>query len=675
MAFKDVNKNLDETKQKLTGLEEELSFLDDAFKSLGERIKSSVTQKIEEAPQSVQKLAQSFQKDLNNSIEITAKNLGKVSDINAQINKGKNVEKELAKQIESVESRRRLALRKVNTLKNLGVKFTKEDIDALMEQYELELETLKTLEDKNKKTQQSKSLSGLLTDSLAKGADEIDKSGTLSMILKGNLKDALTLNRLGEVAMLAFAMAALKASEQVADIAKNTGLSYEASVGLQEEFNQIAIDSGNINITADKLNKSFTALTKETGFIADFGGDTLETFTILTTKLKMSEESASSLATLARLQGKDTEGILESTVGTANALIKQSKVSVNVKAILEDVASASNAIKLSLSLSNTELAEAATNAKLFGTNLAGVDAIADSLVSFEESLTAELEAEMLLGKEINLDRARQLALNNDLAGLGEELKNQAAITEAFSTGNRIQQEAAAKALGLNRDALADIVMNQELASLTAEEFKNTYGETTYNQLQSVSAQEKLQLSMNKFKDAIVEVGLAFAPIVDGMAKFIAMLAESKIFLSIMGGLLAGLAVRMAILAGINMVNAVAAIWGTAPLKGIPGILAAVAGTAAFIGMITKVKGISPKDDVMMPGIGAGYGDRIISGPEGTFALNNKDTILAGTNLGGNNEAKKTNQLLQALLNRPAPKVQMDSIEVGTVAGMSAFPIQ
>jgi hypothetical protein len=41
----------------------------------------------------------------------------------------------------------------------------------------------------------------------------------------------------------------------------------------------------------------------------------------------------------------------------------------------------------------------------------------------------------------------------------------------------------------------------------------------------------------------------------------------------------------------------------------------------------------------------------------------------------NSEAKRTNALLAALISKPAPKVQMDSIEVGTVAGMSAFSIQ
>ena len=108
---------------------------------------------------------------------------------------------------------------------------------------------------------------------------------------------------------------------------------------------------------------------------------------------------------------------------------------------------------------------------------------------------------------------------------------------------------------------------------------------------------------------------------------------------------------------------------------------AVAAGAAIYGAFSKY---TKKDDVMFPGAGGSYGNRMISGPEGTFALNNKDTIIAGTNLDqgssgqasiDNTEARKTNALLQALINKPAPKVQMDSVEVGTVAGMSAFSIQ
>ena len=36
------------------------------------------------------------------------------------------------------------------------------------------------------------------------------------------------------------------------------------------------------------------------------------------------------------------------------------------------------------------------------------------------------------------------------------------------------------------------------------------------------------------------------------------------------------------------------------------------------------------DDGVIP---AGYGDRIVSTPKGSIALNNQDTLVAGTNLG------------------------------------------
>jgi hypothetical protein len=55
---------------------------------------------------------------------------------------------------------------------------------------------------------------------------------------------------------------------------------------------------------------------------------------------------------------------------------------------------------------------------------------------------------------------------------------------------------------------------------------------------------------------------------------------------------------------------------------------AAAGTATALGY-SFLKG----DDVMSPGTGGGgYGSRTLFGPEGAIQLNNKDTVIAGTNL-------------------------------------------
>ena len=46
-----------------------------------------------------------------------------------------------------------------------------------------------------------------------------------------------------------------------------------------------------------------------------------------------------------------------------------------------------------------------------------------------------MQFELLSGKQINFEKARTLALNNNLEGLSNEIKNNAALTEVFTTGN------------------------------------------------------------------------------------------------------------------------------------------------------------------------------------------------------------------------------------------------
>jgi hypothetical protein len=87
------------------------------------------------------------------------------------------------------------------------------------------------------------------------------------------------------------------------------------------------------------------------------------------------------------------------------------------------------------------------------------------------------------------------------------------------------------------------------------------------------------------------------------------------------------------IAGIAIVYAAYQAYGA--LAGIPivgpilGGIAAAAVTAAGFGLLNSQKA----DDMVSPG----YGKRTILSPEGSIALNDKDTIIAGTNLGGGGE--------------------------------------
>ena len=664
MAFGD---EINKSKEELKALTEELVSLDSQLKSIGENIKSSITDQTKNSSEEVKKLANSFSQDLSGALKRSNTSLNKNSDLINKINKGKNVGKEVEKEIEKIQKERAVALRKFEALQREGVKLSEAQKVELEEAFDSQLNSLGALSKQNTEAQKSKSLFSILQENAASYANKIDETGTLAEILNGNFKDTVTLTRLADAAFLMLLNGAFQASDNIANIAKNTGVSADEAQRLQTNFAVAAANSDKLFITSKDLNKSFSELTSQTGLIADFGGQTLVTQATLTKQLGLSAEAAGKLSLLSRIQSENTEGVLDTTVATVGAISKQNGVALNSKAILEEISNASAAIAVSLGKNPIELAKAASQAKLFGANLATVDAIAGSLLDFESSITKELEAELLIGKDINLENARRLALNNDLAGLSEELANNGAIIESFATGNRIQQEAAAAALGLSRDQLAEIALQQDFNNLSAEQFRDTYGDVTYEQLQSQSASEKFASTLEKIQGIIGDIGIAFAPFLDGLASAVGFLAKNKVAAAALIGVITTLA-------GISIANAIANIFASSLLTGpIAGPVLAATITAGMLAAIGSGIAMATADDMVAP---AGYGDRILSTPKGSIALNNQDTVVAGTNLGGgdNREAKRTNMLLEQILTKQGT-IKIDSTQAGTAFAMNTYQVQ
>jgi hypothetical protein len=168
----------------------------------------------------------------------------------------------------------------------------------------------------------------------------------------------------------------------------------------------------------------------------------------------------------------------------------QNGVLLNEKSLLKDIGKVSAATTLSFGKNPKLIGEAVATAKSLGMEMSKVEGIADSLLDFESSIENELSAELLLNKDLNLEKARQYALNNDMAGVAREIAEQAGSSAEFGKMNRIQQEALAKSVGMNRDSLAETLFIQEqLKGATGDE-----------------AEEQERLLQNRIK----QVGLAQA---------------------------------------------------------------------------------------------------------------------------------------------------------------------
>jgi hypothetical protein len=324
-----------------------------------------------------------------------------------------------------------------------------------------------------------------------------------------------------------------------------------------------------------------------------------------------------------------------------------------------------------------ELAKAVLQAKALGVELSTVEAISSSLLQFESSIENELAAELLIGRDLNLEKARTLALNGNIAGVAEEIATQIGSAEDFTNMNVIQQEALAKAVGMTRDQLAgSLIERQALAAIgegdeTALEAYNRLKEKGLSDdaiavrlgdeklaanLKNQSVQDRFNKSVEKLREIFVSIAgpimQIISPIVDILVPAIGAI---QFLLSplIEGFALIGKGVNyfvegikqgqpaMVALLGI-MVALKAQTILTAIFKifqsfaNIPFGLGLPLAGVAVLGMISLAnKSAKTGNDIMSPGENTpGYGKRTLMGPEGAIALNDKDTVIAGTKLFG-----------------------------------------
>jgi hypothetical protein len=423
-----------------------------------------------------------------------------------------------------------------------------------------------------------------------------------------------------------FIQQAFKASAQVTDLQKSLLLSKNEAYALRQEFIGVAVASGDAFITTDKLLASNAALSKQLGFSKRFSDDLNIGFTNLTKRIGLSEEAAGGLAKASIITGKSMKSITNDASGAVSAISAQYGIQLNVRDVLERAGKTSSLILANFKGNIPALAEGIAKMDALGTSLETTQKQANALLDFQTSIANTLEASLITGRNINLDKARELALNNDLVGVAKELVNQQMDYNTFGEMNAIQRRSFAKSLGLESEELSDQLLKLETQGKSRTQIVALMGEEAANRAMSLSAQDK-------FNAAIEKLSGLLGNLLDGpLGGFVDLLASAAQHTSLLGagiGLIAAvqlgsaLAQFAALAKTLRLMSvSTAIIQGlTNPYLLLGGIAAATIGGVAVANMLDK------SDDLM-----SGYGDRTLVTPNGSYALNNNDTVIAGTNL-------------------------------------------
>ena len=182
--------------------------------------------------------------------------------------------------------------------------------------------------------------------------------------------------------------------------------------------------------------------------------------------------------------------------------------------VLNDIAESTETFAQFAKDGGQNIAAAAIQARKLGLNLGTVAGIAESLLDFESSIEKEMEASMLLGRQMNLDKARELSLTGDLAGLAEEVKNQVGSQADFEAMNVVQRKALADAIGVTVADMGKMVAGEKTSAEIAEQqaaqkTKNLQIEKQLAFVTAAGAAAQLMASVAKFPFGIgIPMGIA-----------------------------------------------------------------------------------------------------------------------------------------------------------------------
>jgi Tfp pilus assembly protein PilN len=325
--------------------------------------------------------------------------------------------------------------------------------------------------------------------------------------------------------------------------------------------------------------------------------------------------------------------------------------------------------------------QSAAKAKMLGTSLEDAGKHAEKLLDFEAGIEDELVAATFVGGQFNLSRARALAYEGDILGAQEATLDALEQSGDFTKKDYHTKMALAKAAGMEVEEIEkQLGIRDKLGKMGGQTLKNAQeliksgvdisemdDDTLKKKAEQFATQQRITSQMDEFKNAIAgsveQIGgrmlpafQALMPVLIGIANIFGLIGDGIRLMQenqaafVIGTVLLGTLTAALIIAkynqlalekkirnaqaeqlGVGLANASTGIMGSlakVPFGlGIPLALGAIAGLAALIYSFT-----SKGNDVFSPGGGSGYGSRTLMGPEGAIQLNNKDSVIAGTDL-------------------------------------------
>lgn len=267
-------------------------------------------------------------------------------------------------------------------------------------------------------------------------------------------------------AATAFVDAAVKGFMRSSEVMVTLNKSVAGSmVDMSAQSARVASAASRMTVPLEEAAATIGGINEALGMSLDFTQETTDQAIKLTNKYGLGVDTTAKLVKLSAAN-KDTmtETVDAITAGVAqfNAM---NGVSISTKAIFDDIAHASATTLNGIGKQPGAIAAAAAAARSLGMSMEDIRSAAETTTDFQASLTSEMQTEMMLGKQLNLNKLREAALTGDVKTQAEEMKR-LVMENAGRIGNNVKlQEQFASTLGISRDQYNEMLKTQDAMSV------------------------------------------------------------------------------------------------------------------------------------------------------------------------------------------------------------------
>jgi len=430
----------------------------------------------------------------------------------------------------------------------------------------------------------------------------------------------------------------LKRQQELKDQQRAIGLTNEQSKTVDRMQRGLLNSSKSMVISLEDARKASAELVDNFGTYGAENSILVDQQVKLTKAYGLQAEDASEFQRSAMITGQTTEEMKHDVLSVAAGFNKATGATQSLSGVMRTVSKISDSIRIQFKGNTQELTAAVMQAKALGTSMEDLNGIADNLLNIESSIENQVTAQLVTGRNINLDKARLYSLMDDMPGLMNELVKQEIDYNAYSKMNRVEKQATAAALGMNTDQMAKFVAQQELSKQLGIDMSAIQNQTALGLERTLKGRQEEIAKLAKAGDMAAMQYEKDNEALTTQEKMTAAVEQMSRMFQVLGPIIAGIGVAMTIMAVAAMITMGTVTMGIATGFGIAAGLATMGVMAA---MATGGDVIGGQGPVVV----GENGPEIVHMKKGNSVTPNHQL----NSVGGNN--KETNDLLRQLISK------------------------